>query len=202
MNGYINMNKFFRKIKLGVGQILKILSIKQSKKQKKNMSKENYLSRIEDEESSARIEGLSQNKTLYVDQFTADVNFENKGLAMSEVVENGQKRGVYPRTLKEVFAYFKPTIEADFITEAGDTVKETLHFKEMKDFDINNGKGNLISNSPFLSDLRSKKENCEIVQKQIEKNARLREILKNVESKNELKELLESMLNELNEANK
>ena len=165
------------------------------------MSKENYLSRIEDEESSAGIEGLSQNKTLYVDQFTADVTFENRGLAMQEVEENGQKRGVYPRTMKEVFAYFKPKVEVDFAGD-GETKKEVLNFKEMKDFEINNGKGNLINNSAFLSDLRSKKENCENVQKQIEKNARLRDILKDAESKGELKALLESLLVELNEANK
>ena len=166
------------------------------------MSKENYLSRLEDEESSAGIEGLSQNKTLYVDQFTADVTFENRGLAMKEVEENGQKRGVYPRTMKEVFAYFNPKVEVDFAGDGGETKKEVLHFKEMKDFEINNGKGNLITNSPFLSDLRSREENCETVQKQIEKNARLRDILKDAEAKNELKALLESILVELNESNK
>ena len=171
-------------------------------KNKTKMSKENYLSRIEDEESSARIEGLSQNKTLYVDQFTADVNFENRGLAMQEVEENGQKRGVYPRSMKEVFAYFKPKVEVDFTGETGETKKEVLNFREIKDFEINNGKGNLITNTPFLSDLRSKKENCENVQKQIEKNARLRDILKDAEAKDELKSLMESILVELNEANK
>ena len=164
------------------------------------MSKENYLSRIEDEESSAGIEGLSQNKTLYVDQFTTDVTYENRGLAMEEVEENGQKRGVYPKTMKEVFAYFKPKVEVDFNGDGGETKKEVLNFKEMKDFEVNNGKGNLITNSPFLSDLRNKKENCENVQKQIEKNARLRDILKDSEARNELKSLLESILVELNEA--
>jgi len=199
MSGFINivgnvLQKFtavFRKEK----------TLKQNKKQK-NMSKENYLSRIEDEESSARIEGLSQNKTLYVDQFTSDVNFENRGLAMKEVEENGQKRGVYPRSMKEVFAYFKPKIEVEFTGEGGETKNELLNFNEMKDFEINNGKGNLINNSAFLSNLRSRKENCENVQKQIEKNARLRDILKNAEARGELKALLESILGELNEANK
>jgi len=164
------------------------------------MNKENFLSKFEEEDSSAAIEGLSQNKTLYADQFTADVTGENRGLAMQEVEENGQKTGVYPRTMKEVFAYFKPVVEADFIDDSGGSVKETLRFKEVKDFEVNNGKGNLINNSPFLSDLRSRKENCENVQKQIEKNARLRDILKDAEAKNELKELLESMLAELNSA--
>ena len=165
------------------------------------MSKENYLSRIEDEESSAGIEGLSQNKTLYIDQFTSEVDFENRGLAMEEVEEDGKKRGVYPRSMKEVFAYFKPKAEVEFSGAEGETKKEVLNFKEMKDFEINNGKGNLINNSAFLSDLRSKKENCETVQKQIEKNARLRDILKDAEAKGELKELLESILEELNNAN-
>jgi hypothetical protein len=165
------------------------------------MSKENYLSKFEEEDSSAGIEGLSQNKTLYVDQFTADVNYENRGLAMEEEEIDGQKRGVYPRTMKEVFAYYKPKIEVDFAGDGGENKKEILNFKEMKDFEINNGKGNLVTNSPFLSDLRSKKENCENVQKQIEKNARLRDILKDPQSKDELKSLLETLLVELNESN-
>ena len=164
------------------------------------MSKENYLSRIEDEESSARIEGLSQNKTLYVDQFTSDVTYENRGLAMKEIEENGQKRGIYPRTMKEVFAYFKPKVDVEFTGEGGEIKRESLNFKEMKDFEINNGKGNLVNNSPFLSELRSQRDNCENVQRQIEKNARLRDILKNPEARNELKELLESLRVELNDA--
>jgi len=188
----------FDHIRLKIITILKKI-ITQIKSQK-SMSKENYLSRIEDEESSAGIEGLSQNKTLYVDQFTADVTFENRGLAMKEVEENGQKRGVYPRSMKEVFSYFKPKVEVDFTGEGGASKKEVLNFNEMKDFEINNGKGNLISNSVFLNDLKNKKENCETVQKQIEKNARLRDILKDSEAKNELKALLESVLLELNDA--
>jgi len=84
--------------------------------------------------------------------------------------------------------------------DAGETKKEVINFKEMKDFEINNGKGNLVNNSPFMSDLRSKKENCENVQKQIEKNARLREILKDPESRGELKTLLQTLLTELEEA--
>ena len=166
------------------------------------MSKENFLSRIEEEDSSAGIEGLSQNKTLYVDQFTSDVNFNNRGLAMQEVEEDGRKRGVYPKSLKEVFAYFNPNIEVELSGDNGETKKEVFNFKEMKDFEINNGKGNLVNNSPFLSDLRSKKENCENVQKQIEKNARLREILKDPESRGELKTLLETLLIELEDSNK
>jgi hypothetical protein len=167
-------------------------------KKKKNMSKENFLSRLEDEDSSAGIEGLSQNKTMYVDQFTSEVTFDNRGLAMKEVEEDGQKRGVYPRNLKETFDYFKPKVEVEFNGD-GETKKELLNFKEMKDFEINNGKGNLITNSPYLSELRSKKENCENVQKQIEKNARLRDILKDSEGRGELKALLESILEELNQ---
>jgi len=184
----------------GILMWTKIKRIFKQNKKNKYMSKENYLSRIEDEESSARIEGLSQNKTLYVDQFTSDVTYENRGLAMKEIEENGQKRGIYPRTMKEVFAYFKPKVDVEFTGEGGEIKRESLNFKEMKDFEINNGKGNLVNNSPFLSELRSQRDNCENVQRQIEKNARLRDILKNPEARNELKELLESLRVELNDA--
>ena len=198
MCGFISIKYIVRK---KIEAIIRKI-INQTKKETENMSKENYLSRIEDKDSSARIEGLSQNKTLYVDQFTSSVTYTNRGLAMEEVEENGKKVGKYPRSMKEVFTYFNPAVEVDFTGEGGESKKETLRFKEMKDFEINNGKGNLVSNSPFLSDLRSKKENCENVQKQIEKNARLRDILKNTEAKNELKELLESILAELSKADK
>ncbi|MDR2010229.1 MAG: hypothetical protein LBQ22_07085 [Bacteroidales bacterium] len=164
------------------------------------MSKENFLSRVIDEESSARIEGLSQNKTLYVDQFTSSVSCDNMGLAMEEVEENGNIVGKYPRNLKEVFDYFKPEVKVEFSDENKETISETLKFKEIKDFDIDNGNGNLVTNSSFLVDLKNKKEGCEKVKKSIEKNAKLREILKNPDTKNELKELLESMLEELNNA--
>ena len=163
------------------------------------MSKENYLSKFEEEDSSAGIEGLSNNKILYADQFTNEVDYRNKGLAQEEVEIDGQKRSVHPRTMKDVYAYFKPSMEMEFVTGDG-TVKETLYFKETKDFDINNGKGNLINNSQFLSGLRSKRENCVKMQKQIELNTRLRNILKDKEAKEELKELLESILVELNNA--
>ncbi len=163
------------------------------------MSKENYLSKFEEEDSSAGIEGLSQNKILYADQFTTEVSYDNKGLAMKEEEIDGQKRGVYPRSMKDVFAYFNPHIEVDFQSDEG-TVQETLRFKETKDFDINNGNGNLVNNSPFLSSLRSKRASCESVQKQIEKNARLRDILKDQEARKELREMLESILEELNNA--
>jgi len=163
------------------------------------MSKENYLSKFEEEDSSAGIEGLANNKILYADQFTSEVVYDNKGLAMEEVEMDGQKRGVYPRTMKDVYAYFKPSIEMDFVTDEG-PVKETLYFKETKDFEINNGKGNLINNSSFLSGLRSRRDNCAKLRKQIELNTRLRTILKDKEGKEELRELLQSILEELNNA--
>ena len=148
----------------------------------KNMLKENFISQAPDEESNAKVTPLDNNKTIIIDQYTSDVEVGN-----SELFEA-------PKTMQDVFAHFKPTVDVEFEDEMGGIVSEKLHFNEMRDFE-----GNLVANSPFLSGAKSKVDVAAKIRKQIEQNRRLRDILKDEEGKAELKELLEALLQEIKE---
>lgn len=146
--------------------------------------RENFISRTEDEESGAKVNLIDANKTLMIDQYTSDA---------SEVPELFQDA----KTLQDVFDHFKPSVDVDFVTENGDTVSETLQFNEMKDFDVDDGKGNLVMNCKFLSDIKVHGDGVAKVRKQIEQNAKLRALLKDQAAREDLKALLKQMLDEL-----
>lgn len=149
--------------------------------------KENFISRLDEEDNGSKVNLLDANKTLLIDQFTTDASEE------PELFENA-------KTMADVFDHFKPSVEVDFQNENGETVTETLRFNEMKDFDVNGGKGNLISNSQVLSDIKMHVDNAAKVHKQIEQNSKLRAILKDAAARDDLKALLQSMLDELEQA--
>ena len=151
------------------------------------MLKENFISQAPDEESNAKVSPLDNNKSIIIDQYTSDVELGN-----SELFEGA-------KTMQDVFNHFKPSVEVQFEDEQGGIVSEQLHFNEMRDFEANGGKGNLVTNSAFLSNVKSKVDVSAKIRKQIEQNRRLRDILKDEESKAELKELLEELLKEIKE---
>lgn len=151
--------------------------------------KENFISMAPDEESSAKVNPIDNNKTLFIDQFTADVDPGNP-----EFVEDIQN-------INDAFAHFKPKVEVTFTDEEGGAVDETLHFNELRDFEANGGKGRLVENSPFLSGVKEKIDVNFKIRKSIEQNRKLRDILKDPSAREELKEMLENMLDELNSAN-
>ena len=84
--------------------------------------------------------------------------------------------------------------------EEGGAVEETLKFGELRDFEANGGKGRLVENSPFLSGTKMKIETNQKIRKSIEQNRKLRDILKEAGSREEMKTMLQSMLDELNAA--
>lgn len=147
--------------------------------------KENFISYAVDEESNAKVNPIDNNKSIIIDQYTNDVETGNP-----ELFEGG-------KTMKDVFDHFKPEVEVDFVDEEGGMVNETLHFRSVKDFEANGGKGNLVANSRFLSDIKMKVDANAKIRKQIEQNKRLRDILKDDKAKAELKEMLEILLDEL-----
>lgn len=146
--------------------------------------RENFISKDLGEDDGAKVNALDANKTLIIDQFNSDAG---------EVPELFQEA----KTMKDVFDHFKPSVDVDFENENGEIVSETLHFNEMKDFDVNGGKGNLVANSKFLSDVKIHSDNAAKVRKQIEQNSKLRDILKDSAAKEDLRALLQSMLDEL-----
>ena len=147
--------------------------------------KENFISMAPDEESGAKVSLIDNNKTLMIDQYTSNVEPGNP-----ELVEDIQN-------INDAFAHFKPSVEVDFIDEDGGSVNETLKFGELRDFEANGGKGRLVENSTFLSGVKQKIDTNVKIRKSIEQNRKLRDILKEAGSRDELKQMLQAMLNEL-----
>jgi predicted component of type VI protein secretion system len=145
--------------------------------------RENFISDAPDEESGGKVNAISQNKTLYIGQFTDQVN-------EPELFQEAE-------TISDVFEKFKPSATVEFQNEQGDFVEETLSFNEMKDFEINNGSGQLVSNSSFLLSVKNNIEANTKIKRQIEQNKRLRDLLSKVESKDELRNVLQGLLDEL-----
>ena len=152
--------------------------------------KENFISMAPDEDSNAKVSLIDQNKTLMIDQYTSDVEAGNP-----EFVED-------IHNINDAFAHFKPKVNVTFTDEEGGSVEETLKFGELRDFEANGGKGRLVENSEFLSGVKMKIETNEKIRKSIEQNRKLRDILKEADSRAEMKALLKSMLDELEAADK
>ena len=150
--------------------------------------KENFISMAPDEESSAKVSLIDQNKTLMIDQYTSDVEAGNP-----EFVEDIQN-------INDAFEHFKPKVDVTFTDAEGGAVEETLKFGEIRDFEAQGGKGNLVKNSPFLSGTEEQIDTNVKIRKSIEQNRKLRDILKEAGSRSELKEMLQGMLDELNGA--
>ena len=147
--------------------------------------KENFISMAPDEESSAKVSLIDQNKTLMIDQYTADAEPGNP-----EFVEDIQNIG-------DAFAHFKPKVNVTFTDAEGGSVEETLKFGELRDFEAQGGKGKLVQNSAFLSGVKEEIDTNAKIRKSIEQNRKLRDILKDAGSREELKAMLQSMLDEL-----
>jgi hypothetical protein len=148
--------------------------------------RENFISDAPDEETGGKVNAISQNKTLYIGQFTDAV-------AEPELFQEAQ-------TISDVFAKFKPKVNVEFQTEDGEYVEEEMAFNEMKDFEINDGSGKLVNNSSFLVSVKNNIEANAKIRKQIEQNKRLRDILGNTDSKEELRNVLQDLLAELESA--
>lgn len=150
------------------------------------MLKENFISHAVDEESNAKVTPIDNNKSIIIDQYTTDIPTNNP-----ELLEGA-------KTVKEVFDHFKPNVEVEFTDEEGGSVNEIIHFNSVKDFEASGGRGNLVTNSPFLSEMKMQVDISAKIRKQIEQNKKLRDIIKDEQAKNELKELLTVLLEELN----
>ena len=147
--------------------------------------KENFISMAPAEESNAKVPPIASTKTLMIDQYTSDVEPGNP-----EFVEDIQN-------INAAFAHFNPSVEVDFVDEEGGSVNEVLHFSELRDFEAQGGKGRLVENSQFLSSVKKKIDTNSKIRKSIEQNRKLRDILKDSTAKEELKEMLQAMLEEL-----
>ena len=150
--------------------------------------KENFISIAPDEESSAKVSPIDCNKTLMMDQYTSDAEPGNP-----EFVQD-------IHNIDDAFAHFRPSVEVDFTNAEGETVNETLKFGEIRDFEADGGKGRLVQNSAFLSGVKGEIDTNAKIRKSIEQSRKLREILKDEKGREEFKELLQSMLAEIESA--
>lgn len=147
--------------------------------------KENFISMAPDEESNAKVSPIDCNKTLIMDQFTSDAEPGNP-----EFVQDIQ-------SIDDAFSHFKPSVEVDFTNAEGETVNETLKFGEIRDFEADGGKGRLVQNSEFLSGVKGDIDTSAKIRKSIEQSRKLREILKDEKGREEFRELLQAMLDEI-----
>ena len=154
-------------------------------KTKANNMKEHFISMAPDEESNAKVNPIDNNKTLFIDQFTTDIESDEP-----QLFENIQ-------TIGDAFAELKPKVEVGFTAENGEIVSEELHFAEIRDFETNGGEGRLVQNSQYLSELKSNLDLSRKMQKSIKQNQKLRKILADNQGREELKQMLTLLLEEL-----
>ena len=134
----------------------------------------------------AGVADLKSNKTVYIDMFSTNLD--------------GKEPICNPKKLQDVFDYYEPSVNVTFKDDGGD-VEETLEFRQLKDFEVDGGKGNLVRNSPFLSHIKQDIDINSKILDQLRRNAKLRKIISDKDSKQELIYMLQSMIDELKQAN-
>jgi len=131
-------------------------------------------------DASEAIADIPFNRTLLVDQLTADEPLHPEKVEKLETPE-------------QVFAHFKPNINVAFEDEEGQEKIENFQFHNVADFLVKN----MTQTSPFLKDLDNKKAFYNKVTKQLRSNKILQKALQNGDSRAAFIEALESCLAEL-----
>ncbi|MBX2903392.1 MAG: type VI secretion system contractile sheath small subunit [Chitinophagales bacterium] len=133
-------------------------------------------------DASEAIADIPQNKTLVIEQLTADAPIK------PGIVEGLQ-------TVEDVFAHYKPEVEVEFQKEDGSNAKEALSFKNLGDFGV---KG-ITSQSGFLKDLNTQREQYAKIGKQLKTNKLLRSTIENDDTKAALIDALRALIQELDD---
>lgn len=150
------------------------------------MAKKTVITKVIDANAQDGVIEFPQNRTLYADQFT------DKAPNTDE-----EREGFKPKNMKEVFEHYQPGKEGIALeTENGGTVYEDFEFREIKDFEDER----LISQSELLNGAKSRIDAYNSVIRQLEKNKTLRNTLKDEASKESLKNALNALLSELEDA--
>lgn len=148
------------------------------------MSKYKVVTKLPDNDSPA-LDGIivfPQNRTLYVDQFT------------DEAPDSDEEREVFsPKCMKDVFDYYRPQKDIDLNTEDGLSVHEYFCFKSIEDFEDKH----LIAQSELLSTENDKIETIKAVIKQLKDNFTLHNVLKDDSSRDDLKNALKALHEEI-----
>lgn len=149
------------------------------------MASNTILARIKDESGNDEFKWLSQNRTLYADQFT-----ENGP------VSDEDRKTFHPKSMKDVFEHYQPKKSSvQMEDEMGAPVVENFEFHEIKDFDDEQ----LIEKSPHLSMEKGRITSYSNIIRQLERNKLLRNVLKDESATANLKTVLRILIKELEE---
>jgi len=132
-------------------------------------------------DANEAIQEIPQNKTLFVEKLTSDTPIK------PEIV-----KGL--TSVESVFEHYKPHVDMEFETSDGITKKETLNFSNLGDFGV---KG-ITSQSSFLKDLSTEKDQYIKIVKQLKTNKILKAALTDPEAKTALKSAIKGLIEELN----
>lgn len=140
--------------------------------------------KVRERKVSEAISLLPMNKTLMVQKLTSDPE------ANPEIVEGLD-------SVEKVFDHFKPSVEVEFEDKEGAEVKNELQFNTVGDFGV---KG-MLRQSEFLNTLQKEKDELFRFMKILKSNKVLQKILNNPEEKQAYIASIQSVLEELKNAN-
>lgn len=100
------------------------------------------------------------------------------------------------QTVEDVFEHFSPSVNVEMQDDNGEDVLETMQFKNLGDFNADK----LKENSDFLSKLDVEKEQNIKIARQLSSNKALLKALANPETRQAILDLLQSSLDEVNNA--
>ena len=100
------------------------------------------------------------------------------------------------QTVEDVFEHFSPSVNVEMQDDNGEDVLETMRFKNLGDFNADK----LKENSDFLSKLDVEKEQNIKIARQLSSNKALLKALANPETRQAILDLLQSSLEEVNNA--
>lgn len=100
------------------------------------------------------------------------------------------------QTVEDVFEHFSPSVNVEMQDDYGEDVLETMRFKNLGDFNADK----LKENSDFLSKLDVEKEQNIKIARQLSSNKALLKALANPETRQAILDLLQSSLDEVNNA--
>ena len=100
------------------------------------------------------------------------------------------------QTVEDVFEHFSPSVNVEMQDDNGEDVLETMRFKNLGDFNADK----LKENSDFLSKLDVEKEQNIKIDRQLSSNKALLKALANPETRQAILDLLQSSLDEVNNA--
>ncbi|MFT4092323.1 MAG: hypothetical protein QM640_01695 [Niabella sp.] len=123
---------------------------------------------------------MPKNRVLFAGQFTTEAPLR------PGVVHELQ-------TLEQVFRYYKPVINFLFEDKKGFTRLEELKFTSLDDFSLNG----ITAQSSFLRNAAEKKKNYLKIAREINANARLKEVLADSKARTAFATKVEELINEL-----